>query len=213
MPGPTTLAAFAVAAALLVLLPGPSMLFLVARGIAGGPRVGAWSALGVNTATAVFVAATATGLTALVAASGTALAVIRTLGAAYLVLLGIRTLRDRSRAEDAGPPPGVSAAGRLASWRAGFLVGISNPKVVLFFVAFFPQFLDPSRPVAPQVLALGAVLVLIGCGLDLCYGLFGGAVHRALARRSAGLRRGRIAVGLTYIGLGGLTLATGSRAA
>ncbi len=213
MPGPTTLAAFAVAAALLVLLPGPSMLFLVARGIAGGPRVGVWSALGVNTATAAFVAATATGLTAVVAASGTALAVIRTLGAAYLVLLGVRTLRDRSQVPDAGPQPPAAGTNRLASWRAGFLVGISNPKVVLFFVAFFPQFLDPALPVAPQVLALGAVLVLIGCGLDLCYGLFGGTVHRALARRGAGLRRGRVVVGLTYIGLGGLTLATGHRPA
>jgi len=101
------------------------------------------------------------------------------------------------------------------SWRQGFLVGIGNPKVALFFLAFFPQFIHPEAgPVWSQVLVLGAVTIAIGTVLDVSYGVFGGLVRSRLARRGGhGPRRGRMAVGLTYIGLGGLTAATGQRAA
>jgi threonine/homoserine/homoserine lactone efflux protein len=212
MPSPSTLAAFTLAALLLILLPGPAMLFLVARGVAGGPRAGALSALGIETATMVYVAATALGLTAVLAASTTAFTVVRYAGAAYLVALGVRTLRDRSNPHASV----VTAAPRSGwvSWRQGFLVGIGNPKVALFFLAFFPQFIHPEAgSVATQVLVLGAVTVAIGTVLDMTYGLFGGFVRERLRGRSRALRRSRIAVGLTYIGLGGLTAATGSRAA
>ena len=101
------------------------------------------------------------------------------------------------------------------SWRQGFLVGIGNPKAALFFLAFFPQFIHPEAgPAWAQVLVLGAVIIAIGTVLDVSYGVFGGLVRSRMARRSSrGVRRGRIAVGLTYIGLGGLTAATGHRAA
>jgi threonine/homoserine/homoserine lactone efflux protein len=212
MPSPSTLAAFSVTALLFVLFPGPAMLFLVARGVAGGPRAGALSAFGVETANAVYVVATALGLTAVLAASSTAFAVVRFAGAAYLVYLGVRTLRERA---DAQAP--VLAAGSVTawtSWRQGFLVGIGNPKAALFFLAFFPQFIHPEAGAAwTQVLVLGAVIIAIGTVLDVSYGIFGGLVRSRLARRSPrGVRRGRIAVGLTYIGLGGLTAATGHRA-
>lgn len=212
MPTLATLASFALASMVLILLPGPAMLFLVARGVAGGPRAGALSALGIETATAVYVAATALGLTAVLAASTTAFTVVRYAGAAYLVILGIRTLRDRSE------PPVADAASTPTSgwtmWRQGFLVGIGNPKVVLFFLAFFPQFVHPEiGPVAGQVLVLGAITIVIGSVLDLTYGLFGGLVRRRLAGRPTAVRRGRTAVGLTYLGLGGLAAVTGHRAA
>ncbi|MEP6651392.1 MAG: LysE family translocator [Lapillicoccus sp.] len=131
MPSPSTLAAFSVTALLFVLFPGPAMLFLVARGVAGGPRVGALSAVGVETANTVYVVATALGLTAVLAASTVAFTLIRYAGAAYLVYLGVRTLRDR-----ADPRAPVVASGSLtswSSWRQGFLVGIGNPKAALFF--------------------------------------------------------------------------------
>ncbi len=195
MPSPSTLAAFSVTALLFVLFPGPAMLFLVARGVAGGPRAGALSALGVEAANAVYVVATALGLTAVLAASSTAFAVVRYAGAAYLVYLGVRTLRERA---DAQAP--VLAAGSVTawtSWRQGFLVGIGNPKAALFFLAFFPQFIHPEAGAAwTQVLVLGAVIIAIGTVLDVSYGVFGGLVRSRLARRSArGVRRGRIAVG------------------
>ena len=211
MPSPSTLAAFALASLVLILIPGPAMLFLVARGVSAGPRVGAMSALGIQAATSVYVVATALGLTALLAASGAALSVIRWAGAAYLVFMGVRTLMDRSDPHTLAVEPAVPSAWR--SWRQGFLVGIGNPKVALFFLAFFPQFLHPEAgPVATQVLVLGAVTVLIGAVLDTSYGVFGGLVSRRLGSRPNAARRSRVAVGLTYIGLGGLTVATGSRA-
>ena len=212
MPSPSTITAFTVTAVLFVLFPGPAMLFLVARGVAGGHRVGALSALGVETANAVYVVATALGLTAILAASTVAFTAVRYAGAAYLVYLGIRTLRDRNDPE----PPAVARGSLTAwtSWRQGFLVGIGNPKAVLFFLAFFPQFVhSDAGPAWSQVLILGAVIIAIGTVLDVSYGVFGGLVRSRLAGSVRGIRRGRVAVGLTYIGLGGLTAATGQRAA
>ena len=107
------------------------------------------------------------------------------------------------------------ARGALTGWtsrRQGFLVGIGNPKAALFFLAFFPPFVHPeSGPAWAQVLVLGAVIIGIGTVLDVSYGVFGGLVRARLARSGRAVRRGRIAVGLTYIGLGGLTAATGQR--
>ncbi len=211
MPSPPTLAAFTVASLLFVLFPGPAMLFIVARGVAGGPRAGALSALGVETANAVYVVATALGLTALLAASTVAFATIRYAGAAYLVYLGVRTLRDRGTPLETDVP---SVSPRSwTSWRQGFLVGIGNPKAALFFLAFFPQFIHPEAgAVWSQVLVLGAITVAIGVVLDVGYGVFGGLVRARIAGRGRALHRGRVAIGLTYIGLGGLSAATGLRA-
>ena len=212
MPSAPTLASFALASLVLILLPGPAMLFLVARGVAGGPRAGAFSALGIESATAVYVAATALGLTALLAASTTAFTVVRYAGAVYLVVLGIKTMRDRSRSQVA--LSASTPASGFTLWRQAFLVGIGNPKTALFFLAFFPQFIHPEAgPVASQVLVLGAVTIAIGTVLDLSYGLFGGFVRRRLNGRPSAMRRGRVAVGLTYLGLGGLAAITGLRAA
>lgn len=218
MPSGATFAAFAVASLLLILLPGPAMLFLVARGIAGGRRVGVCSALGINSATAVYVIATALGLTALLATSSAALATVRYVGAAYLIWLGISTIRDRHEPLVAATVPGSVASsatsGAWRSWRQGFTVGITNPKVALFFLAFFPQFLHPEAgSLATQVLVLGALLVLIGAALDVGYGLSGGVIGELLGRHPRLLPRARIGVGLMFVTLGGVTAATGQRAA
>lgn len=221
MPSGPTLAAFAAASVLLILLPGPAMLFLLARGIAGGRRVGVLSALGVESASAVYVAATALGLTAILAASATALAVVRYVGAAYLVWLGIRTILTRNEplVAAASTVSGVTAGavtsvGAWRSWRQGFAVGITNPKVALFFLAFFPQFLHPEAgPLPAQVLVLGAVFVLIGAVLDVAYGLSGGMIGGLLGRHPRALPRARVGVGITFLSLGGLTAATGHKAA
>lgn len=149
-------------------------------------------------------------MTALLATSALAFATIRYAGAAYLVYLGLRTIRGRREVPAASPTRPAAGLGR--SWVQGFLVGIGNPKAALFFLAFFPQFIHPAvGPVAVQVLVLGAVLVAIGTTLDVGYGMFGGVVGGLLSRHRQGLRRGRVVVGLTYVTLGGLTAATGSR--
>ncbi len=214
MPSAPTLAAFAGASLLLILFPGPAMLFLVARGAAGGRRVGVMSAIGVESATATFVVATALGLTAVLATSSLALSVVRYAGAAYLVWLGIGVLRTRGADAAVEAPALVSARqSDWASWRQGYLVGIANPKVALFFLAFFPQFLDPTRgSMTVQILVLGAVFVAIGMVFDASYGALAGALSARLARRRGkGSAKGKVAIGLTYIGLGGFTAATGSR--
>ncbi|MEO7060041.1 MAG: LysE family translocator, partial [Lapillicoccus sp.] len=206
----STLAAFTLSALVFILLPGPAMLFLVARGISEGRRVGAVSALGIESATAVYVVATALGLTALLAASTLAFATIRYAGAAYLVYLGVRTIRGRREVAAAARP----VAGLARSWAQGFVVGIGNPKAALFFLAFFPQFLHPEAgSVVLQVLVLGAILVAIGTVLDVSYGVFGGVIRTHVGTRRGAARRGRVAVGLTYIGLGGFAAATGHRSA
>ncbi len=217
MPTGTTLAAFAVASVLLILLPGPAMLFLLARGIAGGRRVGVYSALGINSATAVYVVATALGLTAVLATSSAALATVRYVGAAYLIWLGISAIRKRHEPLVAATVPGLTASAPThrawRSWRQGFTVGITNPKVALFFLAFFPQFLHPEvGPLATQVLVLGALLVVIGASLDVVYGLSGGLIGDLLGRYPRALPRARVGVGLTFLTLGGVTAATGQRA-
>lgn len=214
MPSGPTLAAFAAASVLLILLPGPAMLFLLARGIAGGRRVGVFSALGVESASAVYVVATALGLTAVLAASGTALGVVRYVGAAYLIWLGISTIRRRHDPLVAAPVAIGTAipSGAWRSWRQGFVVGITNPKVALFFLAFFPQFLHADAgPLATQVLVLGALFVLIGAVLDVGYGLSGGLLGDLLGRHPRALPRARVGVGLTFLTLGGVTAATGHR--
>jgi len=219
MPSGPTLAAFAAASVLLILLPGPAMLFLLARGIAGGRRVGVYSALGVESASAVYVVATALGLTAVLAASGIALGLVRYVGAAYLIWLGITTIMKRhARLIPAQPPGGspgtASPTGAWRSWRQGFTVGITNPKVALFFLAFFPQFLHADAgPIAAQVLVLGAVFVLIGAVLDVGYGLSGGLIGNLLGRHPRALPRARVGVGLTFLTLGGVTAATGHKTA
>lgn len=213
MPSAPTLAAFAGASLLLILLPGPAMLFLVARGAAGGRRVGVMSALGVESATATFVVATALGLTAVLATSAMALSIVRYAGAAYLVWLGIGVLRSRGATATVDAPTITGRQSDWASWRQGYLVGIANPKVALFFLAFFPQFLDPARgSMTGQILVLGAVFVAIGTIFDASYGALAGALSTRLARRRGeGSAKGRLAIGLTYIGLGGFTAATGTR--
>lgn len=212
MPSAPTLAAFTLSALLFVLFPGPAMLFLVARGISGGRRIGAVSALGIEAANALYVVATALGLTALLATSALAFATIRYAGAAYLVYLGVRTIRGRREGAAASPARPVAGLGR--SWAQGFLVGIGNPKAALFFLAFFPQFLHPEAgSVVLQVLVLGAILVVIGTVLDVSYGVFGGVVGTRFGGRPGAARRGRVAVGITYIGLGGFAAATGHQPA
>ncbi|HVD90336.1 MAG TPA: LysE family translocator, partial [Jatrophihabitantaceae bacterium] len=154
MPTTTTLLAFTAAAVALIVLPGPNVIFLLARGIGGGRRVALISVAGVETATAVFVLATAAGLSAVIASSAVAFSLLRYGGAAYLIYLGIRALLGRGRLELVGPAAPRSPSGRRAFAEA-FAIGIANPKVAIFFVAFFPQFLDPHRgSTTTQILVL-----------------------------------------------------------
>lgn len=210
MPAGTTLLLFAAAAAALVLVPGPNVLFLVARGISDGRRTAVLSAFGVETATAVFVLASALGLTAVLASSGLAFAAVKYGGAAYLCYLGVRALRSRGDEALAQPAAGGRSASR--AFGQGFGVGITNPKVAVFFLAFFPQFVDPARGAAAgQVLVLGVLFLAIGVTFDMCWALAAGGVGGWLRRHPRLGRRQRYLTGTIYLTLGVSAAASGSR--
>jgi len=196
VPSATAVLLFAAASAVLVAIPGPNVLFLLARGIAGGRRAAVRSVFGVHAATLCFVTAAACGLTAVLVSSAVAFATVRYAGAAYLLLLGIRALRSTA------DPVAAAAAGSGKAFRQAFAVGISNPKTAVFVAAFLPQFVEPGRSATLQVLVLGLLFLLVATTLDLGWALLAGAVGRWLRRHPRMLRRRRFVTGPLYLGLG-----------
>jgi threonine/homoserine/homoserine lactone efflux protein len=152
----------------------------------------------------VHILAAAVGISALVVSSAVAFSIVKYLGAAYLLYLGIRRLLDR-RAEDEDAVP--SEARPAVIFRRGVLVNVLNPKTALFFLAFLPQFVDPEGgAVLPQILVLGSLFVLLALLSDCLYALAAGALAARLRRRSARARdAGRYAGAAVYLGLGTAT--------
>ena len=169
---------FALAAIVLIAIPGPNVVYIATRSMADGRRAGFVSALGLLTGTAVNVAAAAAGLAAVTASSELAFDAIRYAGAAYLIGLGLHTLSGRGE----GPGDEVVEPMRLGRvYRQGVLVQLLNPKVALFFLTLFPQFVDPARgSVATQTLALGAILATLGFLADCGYAVAADAVRQRL---------------------------------
>src|SRR5215217_3065628 len=158
MPDPTTFGLFVVAALALLLVPGPAVLYVVARSVDQGRPAGLASVLGVGIGSLVHIAFAAVGLSALLASSAAAFGVVKWLGAAYLIWLGLQRLLTRG--EDA--PAAVAPDHLSRIFLQGVVVNVLNPKTALFFLAFLPQFVDPSRgSVAAQVAVLGCVFVVI----------------------------------------------------
>ena len=204
MPAPSTLALFALAALALIAIPGPNMVYVATRSMSEGRRSGFASALGLLTGTLMNVIAAAAGLSALIASSATAYDALRYLGAAYLVFLGVKALRQRGSGPDAAAPRPVSLA---RAYRQAIVVQLLNPKVALFFLAFLPQFVDPERgPVWTQVLVLGAILGSLGFLMDCTYAI----VSAAAAGRLRGRGTGKV-TGTVYIVLGAAAALTGGR--
>jgi threonine/homoserine/homoserine lactone efflux protein len=200
MPDTAVLLLFVSASVALLVIPGPSVAFIVARSIQQGRAAGLVSVLGVHLGSVVHVTAAALGLSALLASSAAAFAVVKYVGAAYLLYLGIKQLRRRPQSDEAGD---LAPASRWRLFRQGAIVNVLNPKTAIFFLAFLPQFVDPSRgPVWPQVVALGLVFIALGVVSDGAYALAAGAIGDRL-RRSARVRRALGAVtGSIYIVLG-----------
>ena len=210
MPDPTTYGLFVAAGLLLLIVPGPAVLYVVARSVEGGRLAGLVSVLGVELGTIVHVAFATAGLSAIVASSATAFGVVKWLGVAYLVWLGLGRLFSREGGEET---PAAEREGRLTRiFAQSVLVQVLNPKVALFFLAFLPQFVDPSRGAAwAQVMVLGATLALLGLVTDGLYAILGGTVGGWLRRRSAGFHRGeRYVSGSVYLALGAAAAASGS---
>jgi threonine/homoserine/homoserine lactone efflux protein len=200
MPDSATLLAFAAAALIVLLIPGPGVLYVLARSLGQGQRAGLVSVLGLSAGAFVHVLAATVGLSAILLASATAFGVVKMLGAAYLIYLGVRALlaRDPSHALETVPARSLR---RL--FTDGVVVSVLNPKIAVFFLAFLPHFADPSRGSVPQqIFLLGTLYVLLALCTDGAYAL--------LASRLRGWFRGRLArgplpryaSGAVYVGLG-----------
>jgi threonine/homoserine/homoserine lactone efflux protein len=211
MPSPGSLLLFAVASTVLIAIPGPAVIFIATRSLGHGRRIGIVSALGIETGTMVHVTLAALGLSALIRSSQTAFDVVRYAGAAYLVLLGLRTMLRRKGGGDGVRSRPVATARR--AFGEGVVVNVLNPKIALFFLAFLPQFIDPARGSATlQVLALGLLFVAIATVLDCTWALAAGGVGSLLRRRQAIVRRGHLLSGGVYLALGALAALTGPHA-
>lgn len=204
------LAAFAVASTVLVVVPGPSVLFVLGRSIAHGRRAGVLSVVGNALGTVPAVLAVAFGVGALVAASAVAFTVLKLAGAAYLVWLGVQAIRHRDDhvAVSVGAP---ASTGRLL--RQGFVVGATNPKTIAFFVAVLPQFVDPAvGPAWAQLLVLGVVFQVIALVCDSTWALAAGTARTWFARSPRRLSTLSGTGGVMMIGLGGTLALSGSKA-
>jgi threonine/homoserine/homoserine lactone efflux protein len=202
------LALFVAASLALLLVPGPSVIYIVSRSLGEGRRAGLISALGVEAGALVHVGAATVGLSALLASSADAFAAVRYAGAAYLVALGVRRLLSAS-AKTAGEARPAST--RAVFWQ-GVVVNVLNPKTALFFAAFLPQFADPTRgSVAVQVALLGVLFVALALLSDGTYALLAGNARRRLVRGGASQRRLARLSGGTYVGLGAVVALSGTR--
>ncbi len=198
MPSLSTLVTFALAGVVLVVVPGPSVLFIVGRALAHGRRAALTSVAGNTTGAMAVVVVVALGLGAVAAASVVVFTVLKIAGAAYLVYLGVQTIRHRGALSlGAGGP-----AGGRVYWQ-GVLVGVTNPKVLVFFAAVLPQFVDPAAGSATtQMLVLGLLFALIAAVLDSLWGLAAGAARDWFATSPARLRRLGAAGGASMIAMG-----------
>jgi len=184
MPDATTFALFVAAALVMLVVPGPSVLYIVARSIEGGRTAGLVSVLGVQTGALVHIAFAAVGLSAILASSAVAFSVVKWLGAAYLIWLGLRRIlgRDEGDGEVTVEPAPLARV----FWQ-GVVVNTLNPKTALFFLAFLPQFVDPSRGAAwTQILLLGAAFVILALCSDGLYALLSGTAGGWLRLRMKG---------------------------
>jgi threonine/homoserine/homoserine lactone efflux protein len=199
---PTSLTLFITAALLLLLAPGPAVLYIVARSVEQGRAAGLISVLGIGLGSLAHIALAALGLSALLLASSLAFTLVKFAGAAYLIWLGLRSLlsRDRSPVDSAGA---LQRTGLARIFWQGAVVNVLNPKTALFFLAFLPQFVDPARgPVALQILLLGTIFTGLAVASDSLYALAAGSLGRRLQHdRRLALLQKRLS-GLVMIALG-----------
>ncbi len=200
MPTLATISLFLLAALGLLFIPGPAILFIMTRSADQGRRVGAISSLGISAADLIHTTATAFGLSTLLMTSALAFSIVKYLGAAYLIYLGIRTLLRRGESHTTARNEPQTFPRMLMQ---GMMVELFNPKTALFFLAFLPQFVDPTRgAVILQFLLLGSLYTVLGfCSLTL-YGFVAGTTATLLKGSKRFQRIQRYVTGSIYIALG-----------
>ena len=211
-PSNSQLLFFVSAAVVLLIIPGPAVLYIVGRSIGQGRNAGFVSALGIGVGTLVHTAAAAVGLSALLVSSATAFGVVKYLGAAYLVFLGIQRLRSKESLA-AAADPATPHANLMRVFTEGIVVNILNPKTALFFFAFIPQFIDPARGhVATQIASLGVLFACMGTTSDSIWAFFSSRVAGWLRGNPHWMRNERYVSGGILISLGLATAFAGSAA-
>jgi threonine/homoserine/homoserine lactone efflux protein len=200
IPSASNIGLFVGAALILLLIPGPAVLYIVARSMAQGRMAGFVSDLGIHAATLIHVIAAALGLSALLASSALAFSIVKYLGAAYLIWLGLKKIFGRVKDADSGA---LSRHSYARLFRDGFIVNLLNPKTALFFFAFLPQFAEPERGhLAVQITFLGLLFAGLGFITDGCYALLAGTAGNWLKRSRRFLEIERYVSGTLFIGLG-----------
>ena len=201
IPGAANLGLFISAALVLLVAPGPAVLYIFARSVEQGRLAGFVSILGIHTATLVHLAAAALGLSAVLASSALAFSLVKYAGAAYLIWLGLKKIFSPIEVPDVNVTARGNGHWRL--FRDGFIVNLLNPKTALFFLAFLPQFVEVDRGhVAMQIAFLGLLFTSLGIMTDGCYALAAGTMGNWLKRRRAYLEVERYVSGVLFIGLG-----------
>jgi threonine/homoserine/homoserine lactone efflux protein len=195
-----SLLAFLLAATLLAVTPGPGIAYVVARTVAGGRAEGLASCFGTGIGGMLHVAAAALGLSLIVAQSALAFNLVKYVGAAYLIYLGIRMLM-RSKSADLAVKP-VAAQGARRALVEGIVVEALNVKTALFFLAFLPQFVSPGEPLVPQLVLLGSICVALNTLVDVVAVFAAAGLLKSDAARAARARLLTRISGATMIGLG-----------
>jgi threonine/homoserine/homoserine lactone efflux protein len=206
MPDPSRLSLFVGAALLLLVVPGPSVLSIVTQSVSHGRRAGIASVAGITTGTLVHIGAATVGLSALLASSALAFDVVKYLGAAYLIAVGIRRLAGLEREQEPHHRR-TRDLGRL--YRQGIVVNVLNPKTALFFLAFLPQFVEPTRGAAwLQILALGLLFAALGFLSDSVWATVAGTLGERLRRSTRFPAVQRYVSGSVFVGLGAVAALT-----
>ncbi|WP_141308200.1 LysE family translocator [Streptomyces spinoverrucosus] len=206
------LVAFAAMSFLLIVVPGPSVLFVVGRALAQGRRAALTTVVGNTLGAYVLVVAVAFGVGAVVERSAVVFMALKLVGAAYLIYLGVRAIRQRHPLRAAFGGAAEVAHGRLRTLGEGFAVGVTNPKTIVFFAAVLPQFVDRAQGhVIAQMLLLGLVFNLIAVACDSAWGLVAAGARDWFARSPGRLAAVGGVGGLTMIGLGVTVAATGRK--
>ena len=196
IPDASTLGLFLLASVALAIVPGPAVAYIVTQGIDQGRRAGLVSALGVASGGLVHVVAATVGLSALIASSATAFAIVKLVGAVYLIAVGIRRILIKDESERPQQLP------RAHVYRQGVIVNVLNPKTALFFLAFLPQFVDRDHTVWPQVAVLGVLFVTVAVLSDMTYALVSDAIAGKLRRTGTGAKVRRWLTGGVFVVLG-----------
>lgn len=205
----TTLILYVSTVMVLAITPGPAVIYIVSRSIDQGRKAGIMSVFGIALGRSPQALAVAAGVTALLASSLVVFSILKYIGAAYLVYLGIRRLLRKNSDNMTGmEKPGTGASAFFQS----VIVGLTNPKSILFYMAFLPQFIDPIRgSPALQTMVLWGIFESMVITLDSIYAIMASGVRRLLIRRKGFSTAGRYISGSVYIGLGLVAALTGSK--